>query len=421
MSGARGLARPPPRLSDPAASAEDSGKAMLAAADEILAVARYLERGPPAPLHPPPPAQTQGVIHPLMADQREMQAIALQGTTDGHEDRLAALTAAARRLVEAHRDPTISLALHRKPATRDRAMVGILQNDPLWPHARDGFQRDGGKLSLPLWGRKQPPRLARAIGVFLHLHYDELAPVFAERLAALAVPHRIHVSTDSPQKAERIRASLPDAEIRVMQNRGRDIWPKLYGFADAHDRHDIVLHLHGKKSTHSDRLNDWLDHILNCLTASTQEMNRILSFFQTIPSLGLVVPVTYRAVLGAAHWGANRGIARELARRMDPPPALPQDNALRFPVGSMFWARTAALRPVLDLRLQPGHFPPEAGQVDGTTAHALERLLGVACLATGHHILPVSGGKARLHVKYQRRFTSNRDLRAALENGTFDA
>lgn len=271
-----GSGTPPPRLSDPAASAGDSGKAMLAAADEMLAVALHLAQEPAAPLQPPAPAQ--GVIHPLMANQREMQAIALNGAIDGHEPRLAELTAAARRLVEAHRDQAVSFALNRKPETRDRAMVGILQNDPLWSHARDGFQRDCGKLSLPLWGRKQPPPLPRAIGVFLHLHYDELAPVFAERLAA-----------------------------------------------------------------------------------STQDMNRILSFFQTIPTLGLVVPVTYRAVLGAAHWGANHGIARELAHRMGLPPALlPPDNGLRFPVGSMFWARTAALRPVLDLRLQPGHFPPEA-------------------------------------------------------------
>ena len=99
---------------------------------------------------------------------------------------------------------------------------------------------------------------------------------------------------------------------------------------------------------------------------------------------------------------------------------LPPDNALRFPVGSMFWARSAALKPLLDLDLQPQHFPPEAGQVDGTLAHAIERMLGVTCRAGGYHLLPVLGAESRLHLRFQKQARSNGALRKALEEGAFD-
>lgn len=149
-------------------------------------------------------------------------------------------------------------------------------------------------------------------------------------------------------------------------------------------------------------------------------MSRILSFFETIPRLGMVVPLTFRQVLGAAHWGSNLDLARELAFRLGwPDSALPEDGALRFPVGSMFWARVAAIRPLLDLALTPDHFPPEAGQVDGTLAHAIERMLGVVCQAGGYHLLPVAGAATRLHRGHQRRYASNGALRAALEEGAF--
>lgn len=149
-------------------------------------------------------------------------------------------------------------------------------------------------------------------------------------------------------------------------------------------------------------------------------MSRILSFFETIPRLGMVVPLTFRQVLGAAHWGDNKDIARELAFRLGwPDSALPEDGALRFPVGSMFWARVAAIRPLLDLALTPDHFPPEAGQMDGTLAHAIERMLGVVCQAGGYHLLPVAGAATRLHRGHQRRYASNGALRAALEEGAF--
>jgi hypothetical protein len=54
----------------------------------------------------------------------------------------------------------------------------------------------------------------------------------------------------------------------------------------------------------------------------------------------------------------------------------------------MFWARSAALRPVLDLRLRTRDFPPEAGQIDGTTAH--ERLLLYACEHAGFSWLKIA-------------------------------
>ena len=44
-----------------------------------------------------------------------------------------------------------------------------------------------------------------------------------------------------------------------------------------------------------------------------------------------------------------------------------------FPVGNMFWARVDAILPFFT-NIQMSDFPIEKGQVDGTIAHAIERL-----------------------------------------------
>lgn len=233
-------------------------------------------------------------------------------------------------------------------------------------------------------------RLDRPVGVFVHLYYDELAEVFAERLSLIDHPTSLYVTTDTVGKARRIASVLRHAEIRVSENRGRDIRPKLYEFAQAYDEHDVVLHLHGKRSVHAGELDAWLAEILDSLLTSPGSVRRILEMFATMPRLGLVVPRPFEWVLPSYTWGPNRFMAEVLAWHASVLP-LPDDDDLCFPAGSMFWGRTEVLRPLVDLALTPDDFPPEAGQVDGTLAHTLERLVGVSCLNQGLDYLAFDG------------------------------
>jgi lipopolysaccharide biosynthesis protein len=50
------------------------------------------------------------------------------------------------------------------------------------------------------------------------------------------------------------------------------------------------------------------------------------------------------------------------------------DN-FNFPIGTMFWSRTKALVPLMELNLRYQDFPEEPLSIDGTMLHALERLL----------------------------------------------
>ena len=57
-----------------------------------------------------------------------------------------------------------------------------------------------------------------------------------------------------------------------------------------------------------------------------------------------------------------------------------------FPAGSMFWGRAAAFTPLLDVEESLLDFEPELGRIDGTTAHALERLMGAVAEARRFHV-----------------------------------
>jgi lipopolysaccharide biosynthesis protein len=50
----------------------------------------------------------------------------------------------------------------------------------------------------------------------------------------------------------------------------------------------------------------------------------------------------------------------------------------------MFWAKTKAIRPIASLGLRYEDFPEERGQLDGTLAHAIERILFYVCELAGY-------------------------------------
>ena len=81
-------------------------------------------------------------------------------------------------------------------------------------------------------------------------------------------------------------------------------------------------------------------------------------------------------------WDGNREVAEALAARMSLKEPLPP--FFDFPVGSMFWARTAALKPLFDLKLGWDDYPKEPIANDGTLLHALERLFPFVARAAGY-------------------------------------
>ena len=73
----------------------------------------------------------------------------------------------------------------------------------------------------------------------------------------------------------------------------------------------------------------------------------------------------------------------------------------------MFWARLEALRPLLDAHLDDWEFEPEQGQVDGTLAHALERMFMLAADSAGYRAVTTAelGGRpdSNRHYPYASR------------------
>ncbi|MEB0139928.1 MULTISPECIES: rhamnan synthesis F family protein [unclassified Undibacterium] len=231
------------------------------------------------------------------------------------------------------------------------------------------------------------------VAAVIHLFYEDLAVECRTYLSKIPCNVDIYISTTDAFKAGIIQQVFKSwtkgtVDVRIVPNRGRDIAPKLISFADVYHKYEYVLCLHGKRSHHANVLAPWRHFIFESLLGNEEIVKSILFAFETNPKLGMISSQHFEPMRHWTNWGGNFAKASALATRMGF--GIDEKAALDFPSGSMFWARTAALKPLLDLHLSIEKFDPELGQTDATLAHALERVFFHSCEYAGYQWMKVA-------------------------------
>jgi glycosyltransferase involved in cell wall biosynthesis len=227
-------------------------------------------------------------------------------------------------------------------------------------------------------GKGDRPRNQR-IALHLHVFYPELLPEITERLSCNEIRPELFVSVADERTGDLVTNHLKDytgeiAAVQLVPNRGRDIGPFLTAFGrQILANYEYVGHIHTKKTADikdASMGKAWYEFLLeNLLGKESRPMaDTILSAMSNDESIGMVFPDDPYVV----GWTANRSFAEPLAARMGLA-KLPQ--YFNFPVGTMFWAKTPALMPLINLNLQWDDYPEEPLPYDGTSIHAIERLL----------------------------------------------
>jgi hypothetical protein len=273
-------------------------------------------------------------------------------------------------------------------------------------------------IPLTRISRLPKPPVGTNIGVFLHAYYPELCEEIFRYLNNIPDPCTVLISTDAAAKVELLqqtarRCLRHPTEIRVMPNRGRDIAPWLVGFADRMPEFEIGIHLHTKKSPHTQSdLDTWRRYLFDGLVGSKETVEahlKVLSYERVGASLIDHFYPLIRA--GEINWGHDFQLVRDLLGLCKV--EISDLTALEFPSGSMFWFKPRALAPLLDLDLRFEMFEPENGAVDGSLAHAMERSFLYIVEAAGYGWVRVSTQPDPV----ERRVRDTLDLDPFLANG----
>lgn len=235
----------------------------------------------------------------------------------------------------------------------------------------------------------------KSLAVVIHAFYIDIFNEIIERLSCLRhLSLKLYVTTVE-ENEEAIRGSLEHSDftyhLLTTRNHGRDVLPFLKILPEIiRSGEQLILKLHTKKSIHRSDGDEWRKDLLEKL-ASVTAADTALELFRSNPSLGILGPDGHMIPM-SSHWGSNSYTVEKLSCRMGIAPR--QLKELRFVAGTMFYARVRALLPLMCLNLEDSEFEEEAGQVDGTIAHAIERAITVSANAAGMEVRTFSEQEA---------------------------
>ncbi|MCR5833336.1 MAG: glycosyltransferase [Selenomonadaceae bacterium] len=232
---------------------------------------------------------------------------------------------------------------------------------------------------------EQPGKIA----IQAHIFYLDLLEEMADYCANMPYKFDALISIVDDSAIKQINSvfgKIPNVDrviVRVVPNRGRDVAPFLVGFGDIIPEYDFVLHIHSKKSLYAgSEQKKWRSALFSSLIGSEKSIRRIFKAFVDDEDVGVIYPAPSENIpYPSFTWLSNLAVGQKLLERTKIEPN--RTSYFDFPAGTMFWARTRALKKFFQIGLTFEDFPKEGGQNDGTIAHAFERSILLAARTEG--------------------------------------
>ena len=244
---------------------------------------------------------------------------------------------------------------------------------------------DDFSLKLPL--DFEVPQHDLRLAALIHIFYVDLADEIIKHLNNVPNKIDLYISTADEKKQFFLQqkfASFAKGQvtIEVFPNRGRDIAPSFVGFADVFDKYDAIVHLHSKKTAYAkNKLFGWRNYLYDNILGSRETVSSILHILAAT-DVGAIFPQYYSPLRDNIRWGENYPLTCKLLNECGI--TITDRHLLEFPAGFMFWFKPQALRSLSRRSLSFADFPAEAGEIDGTLAHAVERAVLYMVEAEGY-------------------------------------
>jgi rhamnosyltransferase len=203
------------------------------------------------------------------------------------------------------------------------------------------------------------------VALLVHSYYPDSVPDLLKYASNMPEDADIYFTTGSDRGAQEIQKQFDELDIKcgkfevhVIGNKSSDAGVLLLDLIHLLDKYDLFCYAHDQNSSYMSLKSfdqDYNSMLFECNLASKEYVHNIISEFEANKHLGLTFPPLahyanrFPFLCGKYSWNKQHNSTRLLLRSLDVKNNLPGEFIPLFaPVGSVFWARTNAVRNIFD-------------------------------------------------------------------------
>jgi lipopolysaccharide biosynthesis protein len=241
----------------------------------------------------------------------------------------------------------------------------------------------------------------KKIAIIIHAYYKDIFGEIIELITKIkSINLKLIVTTTRENFSDvetALIASKLNFELLSLENKGRDILPFLKILkSERLEGYKYFLKLHTKKSPHRIDGERWRNEMIGTLLKEEFLLD-FMEYSEKNAEIGMIGPVGHILPM-SYYWGSNQKKILDAAVKL----GFTKDDLLKikFVAGSMFFGRKDAFSPLLDLQFTDSDFEEELGQVDGTLAHAIERIFALVVKKQGYQLIDSNFRIPKLQKRY---------------------
>lgn len=237
----------------------------------------------------------------------------------------------------------------------------------------------------------------KKICLIAHVNYTDLICHCFEYLKRVPDYIDIFITTKGDTNINLIEKQIKktgrkNIRIIVPRDRGREISALLVACKEFLMEYEYLCFVHDKKKNKGEPYQTVGQSFMDILWENSIKneiyIENIISQFEKEPRLGLLSPpAPYMSnffTVGAVSWTGCYKKTAELAKRLNLN-CIMEENKHPFILGTTFWCRTAAMRPLFEGGVEYEDFDPEPMALDDTISHAIERILPFVAQSEGYY------------------------------------
>lgn len=245
-----------------------------------------------------------------------------------------------------------------------------------------------------------PPEGTKVL-VHAHVYYVRMWNELENCIKNISLPYELFVTLvqDNPKLRQEILKFNPSAQIRIVENRGYDVWP----FIDTLNRVNLddyayIVKIHTKRDTdmyhvgngYSFENDGWRKALLK-FVSSPKIFNKCCAAFEKKSGIGMITS------FDCIHGVGTYPDALLYAKRNYPDYVLGLSD-YKFVTGTMFMARAEIFKPIQKMNIDVSLFAVPDKKHSTQFAHVMERTFGEAVYYAGYTIAdPISSQYERKH------------------------